>query len=56
MKQKTISEEALARLSFLNSPKLPKAVVVMRPRRMEWVGIGWIDCGEPKGDEVVVKD
>lgn len=44
----------LARLTFLDSDDIPKAVVVMKPRRMEWVGIGWVDCGEPRGDEVVV--
>lgn len=27
----------------------------MKPRRMEWVGIGWIDCGEPQGDETIVE-
>jgi len=51
---KTITSEALARLAFCNSPKLPHVIVVLKPRRMQWVGIGWIDCGEPKGDEVVV--
>jgi hypothetical protein len=51
---KRISTLELAKLTFLNSDDIPKAVVVMKPRRMEWVGIGWIDCGEPRGDEVVV--
>lgn len=51
---KTISSIELAKLAYIESDDLPKAVVVMRARRMEWVGIGWIDCGEPRGDEVVV--
>ncbi len=51
---KKITTLELAKLTFLKSDDIPKAVVVMKPRRMEWVGIGWIDCGEPRGDEVVV--
>ena len=51
---KKISTLELAKLTFLDSDDIPKAVVVMKPRRMEWVGIGWIDCGEPRGDETVV--
>lgn len=51
---KRISTLELAKLTFLDSDDIPKAVVVMKPRRMEWVGIGWVDCGEPRGDEVVV--
>ncbi len=51
---KKISTLELAKLTFLDSDDIPKAVVVLKPRRMEWVGIGWIDCGEPRGDEVVV--
>lgn len=49
-----ISADKLSRLSFLNSKDLPSAVVVLRQRRMEWVGIGWVDCGDPRGDEVLV--
>jgi hypothetical protein len=51
---KKISSLELAKLTFIDSDDIPKAVVVMKPRRMEWVGIGWVDCGEPRGDEVVV--
>jgi len=54
VKAKTISTVELARLTYRLSDDIPKAIVVMRPRRMEYVGIGWIDCGEPKGDEVAV--
>lgn len=52
---KIITARELAVLTFCNSDKIPKAVVVLKPRRMEWVGIGWIDCGEPRGDETVVE-
>lgn len=51
---KKISSLELAKLTYIDSDDIPKAVVVMKPRRMEWVGIGWVDCGEPRGDEVVV--
>ena len=51
---KRISTLELAKLTYLDSDDIPKAVVVMKPRRMEWVGIGWVDCGEPRGDEVLV--
>ncbi len=51
---KRITTLELAKLTFLDSDDIPKAVVVLKPRRMEWVGIGWVDCGEPRGDEVVV--
>lgn len=53
-KQKTITRGELSRLAFCNSPKLPKAIATPVMRRMEWVGIGWVDCGEPTGDEVIV--
>lgn len=55
-KIKTITLEELGRLAELNSPRPPRAVVVRRLRRMEWTGIGWLDCGDPRGDEVIVKD
>lgn len=51
---KRITTLELAKLTYLESDDIPKAVVVLKPRRMEWVGIGWIDCGPPRGDEVVV--
>lgn len=51
---KKISSLELAKLAYIESDELPKSVVILKPRRMEWVGIGWIDCGEPRGDEVVV--
>lgn len=52
---KKITRAKLARLAFTNSPKLPQAVVINGSRK-EWVGIGWIDCGTPRGDEVLVVD
>jgi hypothetical protein len=53
--QKTISRSDLARLTFCNSKKLPLAVNDGGVRK-EWVGIGWIACGKPRGDEVLVID
>lgn len=48
--RKTIKFSELKRLSFCNSPKLPKQVEYVgkikgKPARrvMEWIGIGWID-------------
>ena len=52
-KQKTIKFAELKRLSFCNSPRLPKAIAVGGMRR-EWVGIGWIDVGPLRGDETLV--
>lgn len=45
---KTITFSKLKRLSFINKPPSP---VVVHGKRMEWVGIGWIDCGKPTGSE-----
>ncbi|GEM_PF-6906956 len=53
--QKIITRSGLTRLSFCNSKKLP-LVVNDDGVRKEWVGIGWIDVGEPRGDEVLVID
>lgn len=53
-KRKTITRSELTRLAFCNSDKLPHVVVMLKPRRMEWVGIGWIDVGPPVGNEVVM--
>jgi len=53
--RKTIARSKLAVLSACNSKKLPLAVNDYGVRR-EWVGIGWIDVGKARGDEVVVVD
>lgn len=53
--QKTITRSELARLTFCNGKKLPLAVNDGGIRK-EWVGIGWIDGGKPRGDEVLVID
>lgn len=50
---KTIEFAELKRLSFANSPRLPEFVNV-GGARMQWIGIGWFDCGKAHGDEVVV--
>ena len=52
---KAITRKRLARLAFLNSPRLPR-VVNDNGVRKEWVGIGWIDCGKPTGHEPKVID
>jgi hypothetical protein len=49
-----MTRRELGTLSSHNDEGIPKAVLMMRPRRMEWVGIGWIDSGEPRGDETVI--
>jgi len=51
--QQTITRSELARLTFCNSKKLPLAVNDGGVRK-EWVGIGWIEDGKPRGDEVLV--
>lgn len=52
-KQRTITRSQLSRLSICNSKKLPLSVNDGGLRK-EWVGIGWIETGEPHGDEVLV--
>jgi hypothetical protein len=42
---KTITYSELKRLSFINSKKLPKKVVIGKTVH-EWVGIGWIPIPE----------
>lgn len=53
-KRKTMQIDELHRLAFLNKP--PAAIAVLVERRMRWVGVGWIDEGEPKGDEPLIMD
>jgi len=52
-RQRTITRARLCQLSFCNSKRLPR-VVNIDGQRKEWVGIGWIDCGLARGDEVLV--
>lgn len=40
-------------LGTINSPLVPK-FIEHHGKRMEWTGIGWIDLGEPEGDEVLI--
>jgi hypothetical protein len=54
-KQKTITRLELSRLSFCNSKRFPMSVNDDGLRK-EWVGIGWIETGKPRGDEVLVID
>jgi hypothetical protein len=51
----TIGRAELARLAFVNSGRLPQ-VVNDGGRRTRWVGIGWVDEGAARGDEVRVAD
>ena len=51
--RKTIDIETLTRLAFCNSKDLP-SVVEMDGHRFQWVGIGWVNEGEPQGNEVLV--
>ena len=50
VKQKKITRERLARLAFCNSEELPH-LVADRGRRLQWVGIGWVDEGPATGYE-----
>lgn len=43
------------RLSFCNSNKLA-GYFEINGRRHEWVGIGWIDLGPARGNEILVED
>lgn len=51
--RKTISREKLSRLAFCNSKDLP-GFIELDGERLAWVGIGWVNEGKPKGDEVLV--
>ena len=53
--RKTITFAELKRLSFCNSTKLPSPVEI-NGSRMQWFGIGWVNEGDARGDEVLVVD
>jgi hypothetical protein len=53
--RRTIKREELARLAFCNSKRLPQ-VIEDDGCRLQWVGIGWVNEGEPHGDETLVVD
>jgi hypothetical protein len=53
--QKTITRSELVQLACCNSKKV-LLVVNDGGVRKEWVGIGWIANGKPRGDEVLVID
>jgi hypothetical protein len=55
LNRKTISRQEIAVLAFCNSKRLP-CVIEMDGSRLQWVGIGWVNEGEPQGDEVLVID
>ncbi len=53
MKTKTMTWKKFQRLCICNSSKIPE-VVNIGGRRMRWVGIGCLDEGPAKGDEVKI--
>jgi hypothetical protein len=53
LKRKSITRSELSRLACCNSKLLPM-VINDRGVRKEWVGIGWIVDGLPRGDEIIV--
>lgn len=53
MMRRTIGADDLARMSTVNSRRMPRAVE-QHGKRLEWVGIGWIEAGEPTGREPLV--
>lgn len=55
-RRRTIQRDELARLSFINSPRLPR-IVNDNSILKEWVGIGWINLDEkPHGNTIKVID
>jgi hypothetical protein len=52
-KRETIGIDELRRLTFCNSDRLP-SVIELDGKRLQWVGIGWVNEGEPNGDETLV--
>ncbi len=52
-KRKPMSFSTFKRLVLRNSHKLPRLINIYG-RRNRWVGIGWVDEGEARGDEVVI--
>ena len=51
--RKTITSNKLYDMERINHSKMPQ-VIELEGRRMQWVGIGWVDEGEPTGDETLV--
>ena len=54
-KRKTIKRSELERLAFANSDKLCKPIEIDGVR-YQWVGIGFVNEGEPTGRETLVVD
>lgn len=51
--QRKVKRADIARMSFTNSPRIPKTVND-GGRRKRWVGIGWVDEGPANGREAAV--
>lgn len=54
-KRKTMTDAEARRLFFCNSKKAPQYIEV-RGHRLWWTGIGLVDLGKAKGDEVLIVD
>ena len=54
-KRKTIKFSELKRLSVINSDRIPAAIAV-GGKRLQWVGISWIEIGPAQGDETIVQE
>lgn len=54
-RRKPITHAELSRLAVCDSPDLPQ-YINLYGRRKWWAGIGWVDNGDARGDEVEVVD
>jgi len=53
MARKTVNRSDLSKMSFVNSDKMPQ-VIEDNGCRYQWVGIGWVNEGDPTGRETLV--
>lgn len=53
-KRPSLTKGELNRLVNINSPDIPQTIEVGGARK-RWTGVGWVDEGKPKGDEVLIK-
>lgn len=52
-KRPSLTKGELNRLVNINSPDIPDTIEVGGIRK-RWTGVGWVDEGKPKGDEVLI--
>jgi hypothetical protein len=50
---RVISFDALKRLQFTNSPKLPKTIKLNNEIK-EWVGIGWVESNKKNYEAIII--